>query len=119
MKTSSKIDDEETVRLLRSQLSHSKGERQRLEATVSQLQGKLIQQNSSIQNQQKPTQTSRNTSLVSAISEDQRPLSSSETEFPSKLPPITNGNCKVIQKDNKSLSILRSSVSAGPPPQRK
>ena len=89
---------EEKLRLLQSQLSHSRGERQRLQQTVLELQTKLSD------TQITCSSTSTDASTVSSSSHQQKATVEKESI---RLPPIIKEGGR--QKEAK----IRSSISAG------
>lgn len=98
-------EHEETIRSLRSQLSHTKGERQRLQQTLSHLQ----------EMNQQPTRVT-STPQFSSSSEKSFVLQSQDTPSEhARLPPIRVSKSR--QKEIKTS--FRNSISAGNKPERK
>ena len=89
---------EEKLRLLQSQLSHSRGERQRLQQTVSELQTKLSD------TQITCSSTSTDASTVSSSSHQQKATVEKESI---RLPPI------IKEAERQKEAKTRSSISAG------
>ena len=88
---------EDKLRLLQSQLSHSRGERQRLQATVSQLQNNLSET---------PTYQTTSNGCTCTPTQKNKAIDSVT------LPPIKEGGRQ--QKESKPL--LRNTMSAGNDP---